>query len=161
MGGVALLALGSSVATAADLRVLPNKAPYINQAASPFSWSGFYLGVDGGYGFAAQDIGLSKTFLDSVQEAGTIGSNANGAVGGVHGGFNYQISPNWVFGVEGRFAATGLRSDATLDTNGNSMRTSLPWEGSVVGRLGFVPLDPHLMIYGLGGAAFGEIKQSL
>lgn len=156
LGASALVAMVGT-AVAADL---PVKAPYINQQTSVFSWTGFYLGVNGGYGFAAQDIGLSGTPVARLQEPGTIGTNASGGVGGIHAGFNYQISPTWVWGVEGRFAGTGIKSAGT-DPNGNTLTTSLPWESSVVARLGVVPADPRLMLYGLGGVAFGDIKQSV
>lgn len=158
LGAVALISLGG-VAVAADLPTnLPTKAPYINQTVNAFNWTGFYLGLDGGGAFAAQDIGLNGSFAN-LGNPGSFSSNASGGVGGIHGGFNYQIAPAWVWGIEGRFAATGLRSSIT-DAAGNTVATSLPWEGSVVGRLGFVPADPRLMFYGLGGVAFGDIKQS-
>jgi outer membrane immunogenic protein len=157
LGAVALIAMAGA-AIAADL---PVKAPYVN-AISPFSWTGFYLGLDGGYSFAAQDISMlgAGSAITALGNPGSLGSNASGGVGGIHGGFNYQIAPSWVWGIEGRFAATGLKSSAT-DAQGTTLTTSLPWEGSVVGRLGFVPADPRLMFYGLGGVAFGEIKQSV
>lgn len=157
LGGVAALGLASS-AVAADMG--PYKAPaYVNPASDAFNWSGFYLGLDAGYAFAAQDIGLSGTPVDRLQEPGSIGANASGGVGGVHAGFNWQPGPGWVWGVESRFAATGLKSSGS-DAFANSMTTSLPWEGSVVGRLGIVP-EQRLMIYGLAGVAFGEIKQGI
>jgi outer membrane immunogenic protein len=156
LGAVALVAMAGT-AVAADLPV--KAAPYVNTVSGPFSWTGFYMGVDAGYAFAAQDIGLSGTPVANLQEPGSIGTNASGGVGGLHGGFNYQVNPIWVWGIEGRFAATGLKSTGA-DTLGNTSSLSLPWEGSVVGRWGYVA-EPRLMIYGLGGVAFGELKNGI
>jgi outer membrane immunogenic protein len=166
LGGVSALVMATS-ALAADLPVA--KAPYVNAAGSPFTWTGLYFGADLGYGVSAQGIGVSASgngssnFLKSLGDPGSLGSDASGAVGGFHLGFNQQINSALVWGIEGRFDATGLQSTggATGTTPGTAAAAtvSLPWEGSVVGRFGVLP-TPVLMIYGLGGVAFGELKQS-
>jgi len=154
LAGVAALGFATS-AVAADL---PVKSPtYANTGASPFNWTGFYFGLEAGYGFAAQDIGLNSTIL---QNPGSIGSNATGGIGGINAGFLYQFSPMWAWGVEARFDATSIKADGNVANVGSILTTSLPWEGSVVGRLGIIP-EQRLFLYGLGGVAFGEVKQSV
>src|SRR5258706_10887239 len=55
MGGVALLTLGG-VSTAADLRVVPNKAPPYLASPAAFNWSGLYVGAEAGYGISSIDL---------------------------------------------------------------------------------------------------------
>lgn len=122
IGVAALTFMGSAgVALAADL---PDyQAPPASQVYNPapaFNWTGPYLGLTGGYGWGT----------------------SSGFVGGGFGGYNFQLNPNWVVGLEGDIVATNK------DTNS--------WDATVRGRLGYA-YDRYL-IYGTGGVAFGDIK---
>src|SRR5215470_18901965 len=78
-----ILASGTIVSEAADAsRAPPYRAP---PPPLPFYvWTGLYVGVHVGGGWA--DLG--------------VGDTGSGFIGGGQVGYNYQISPQWVLGVE-------------------------------------------------------------
>src|SRR2546428_314652 len=94
--GVGLVViLSAGTASAADQRLKQRvvKAPV---AAPVLSWTGFYLGGHFGYLWG-------KT---RVEENGVVtdpDASTNGVVGGVLGGYNVQITPSIVAGVEADF----------------------------------------------------------
>src|SRR5580698_5957356 len=90
----------ATAAMAADLppaAPLPPRAPaaYI-PAPPPFSWTGFYVGINGGYGWNqwSNPDGTLAVFGNSF--------NGSGPVAGGQIGFNYQIS-QFVVGVDADF----------------------------------------------------------
>jgi len=110
---VALLAL-SGAAGAADLAPTAYKAP---RAAPAYDWSGFYLGINGGYArsnncwdlnganvplvggpFPGGNafIGVSAAFDPALSEGC---NNGKGAVAGAQVGYRHQVN-NFVFGIE-------------------------------------------------------------
>ena len=82
----ALMAGVASSAMAADLPTRKGPPPAPAYYAPPFSWTGFYVGVNGGLGAAAAG-------------GGAFGSPSGGLVGGTVG-YNYQIG-QFVIGAEG------------------------------------------------------------
>jgi outer membrane immunogenic protein len=93
---------------------------------------------------------------------------SSGVVGGIQAGYNFQINPMWVIGVEADFNGADVRGGATLpQVGGNPTAQSvlvttqrLDWFGTVRGRLGITPID-KLLIYGTGGLAVGEQKATV
>jgi outer membrane immunogenic protein len=65
----------------------------------------------------------------------------SGFVGGGQVGYNWQVSPNWVVGVEGMFDGTDIRSDTStvVLTNGDVISASAKtdWIATVGARLGY------------------------
>src|SRR5437016_1047173 len=84
----AVLAVSTS-ANAADLRPapMPTKAPPVAYVTPPFSWTGFYIGVNGGGGWGS-------SHSDLTGHTSTSGGMAGGTVG-----YNLQMG-SWVFGLE-------------------------------------------------------------
>jgi outer membrane immunogenic protein len=160
--GAIVLALSSTgSALAADLP--SHKGPPVYLPPPPvFSWTGFYVGANLGGGWRDHnDNNNWAPFVDPV--TGTVlfvpslnGGNGNsgGVVGGGQIGYNFQLSPWLVAGVETDFQGTSIGS------SGNGGGARLPWFGTVRGRLGVTPLDPHILIYGTGGFAYGEVERS-
>ncbi|WP_375458220.1 outer membrane protein [uncultured Enterovirga sp.] len=174
------LAMMSAGAMAADLpsrRMAP--APYV--AVPVFTWTGFYLGVNAGYGFSDNNnngtIGLpAGSVVNSAGTAGTLtidngnGNNRDGFTGGGQIGYNYQMG-NIVFGIEadaqykdfgGNRANTGnytfvgtpgLAFAAPAATLSFRDRSS-DYFGTVRGRLGYA--FDRLLVYGTGGFAYEE-----
>jgi outer membrane immunogenic protein len=164
-------------AGAADL---PFKAPPL--PASP-GWSGFFIGVQAGGAFADRTVSYtgdpsSRVLLtpDPVlglpgqQPVLPYGYRASGATGGLEAGYNWQVSPRWLLGVETDFSAGGPkgRADSTsvlasippvtvLQTVRSDQRVD--WWGTVRGRLG-VLATPDVLIFGSAGFAYGRVSSS-
>jgi outer membrane immunogenic protein len=108
------------------------------------TWTGFYAGLNAGYGWA-------NTSLTGV----TGSSNLNGFVGGGQIGYNWQIS-SLVLGLEGDFQGTGQRNSASA--LGITVEQKLPWFATARGRIGYA-FGPW-MLYATGGAAWVNYKLS-
>ena len=128
-----LAVTATSAAVAADL---PVKAPAPVAVAA--TWTGFYAGLNAGYGWAS----LSDP-------SGT--DNLNGFVGGGQAGYNWQFN-NIVVGVEGDFQGTAqsLTQTATVGGIAFSGSEKLPWFAQ----------GPWLL-YGTGGAAWVDGRVSI
>ena len=129
-------------------------SPVLTKAPPPTSWSwtGLYLGVNGGYSFGG------SAWTDSVTGMSSGNFNTSGFVFGGTLGANYQTGA-WVFGVEadgdwadaggfGTFTATSLCAGGCLTRN--------DWLATVRGRVGYA--FDRFLVYGTGGAAFGDVR---
>ena len=105
LAATAITTLGVSAASAADLpyRSAP-PAPPVFSAVPVFTWTGFYVGVNAGYGW--QDNNSGSVFVPAGTIAGTGAGtivygddNGDGFVGGGQIGYNYQIG-SFVLGIE-------------------------------------------------------------
>lgn len=149
LGTAAILALGSTSVLAADLgpRTYTKAAPaYV---APVYNWSGFYVGAHVGGAFGG-DNGANNIAGNSP--FGT--SNRDSAfLGGGQVGYNYQLAPNWLVGVEGDISGLS-NSDRTFVSGTGAFRDRTDWLASVTGRLGYT-WGPGL-IYAKGGVAFRD-----
>jgi outer membrane immunogenic protein len=145
---VASTALVSS-ASAADLAARAyTKAPAI--AAAAYNWSGFYVGVMGGYGWS-DDV--------TVTGVDVTGADIKGGFGGGTIGFNYQApGSQFVFGVEADAAWADLSHSETILGLGTG-RQQINSFGSVTGRVG-IAVDT-LLLYAKGGYAWANNEFSL
>lgn len=152
---VALLAastLGASAAYASDLPArMPTKAP-APMYTPPFSWTGFYLGANAGWGW-------THTSADMILGGGptSFSGNSNGFLGGVQAGYNYQMG-SFVAGLEADFQGSTNRGDVTFGGAAAPGVATLktPWFGTVRGRLGFAA--DRWLLYVTGGGLYGENK---
>jgi outer membrane immunogenic protein len=140
IGGVALAALASLPARAADMTPIAPRATsgYI---PAQFLWTGFYLGAGIGYGWGTSTFIDFNGFTASPSPKGFL-------VGGVMG-INYQIN-SVVLGVEGDFTGSWANGSAVASTD--TVETRIFWTGSITGRLGWA--FDRLLIYGKGGVGF-------
>jgi len=136
----------AQAAAAADLPVRqpppPIKAPpYVPQ----FSWTGFYAGVNGGYGFGT-------TKWNSVPAS----FKADGGLAGGQLGYNLQVG-QLVWGLEADGDWSGVRgTDNMLLCNGVPCMTRSDFLATARGRAGFA-ID-RVMPYLTGGLAVGDIR---
>src|SRR5262249_52927275 len=96
LAGAALL-LASPV-LAADL---PVKAPPL--LAPVFTWTGFYFG--GNVGAVDEHASGTSDFIDTVfvptfHDPRNASFSNTKIIGGIQGGYNWQLNPQWVAGVE-------------------------------------------------------------
>ena len=143
---VAAAVLLSSPAIAADI---PVKGP-VYKAAAGYNWTGWYGGVNAGYGF-------DPTYWLEVP-AGTLDEILNlhpqGFFGGVQVGYNWQFRPNWLFGIEADFQISDINDtyNFTYPGGGASFATlAIDYFGTVRARLGYV-MDRNLFYFTAGGA---------
>lgn len=142
---------------------------------SVYSWTGFYVGADGGGGLSQDSmrIGGGNSLGSAVVATGAVPNGLKtdpvGAFGGGFAGYNYQISPQFVLGIETDIQYSDIKGGdsrtlntaplgfpASLTTTGNSR---LDWFGSTRGRVGYL-ITPTIMLYGTGGVAYGGVKDS-
>ncbi len=151
LAATAIATAAASAASAADLpmRATPPPVPYI--AAAPlFTWTGFYVGVNAGYGWSDDDF-------DAVDFADD--DNDGGFIGGAQIGYNYQIG-SFVVGLEGDIQYADFGRDGVFnftDEDGDILQGELEssdWFGTVRARAG-VAFD-RALIYATGGFAFAD-----
>jgi outer membrane immunogenic protein len=149
---------GTQLAGAADL---PVKAPPM--VAPAWSWSGWYVGINGGFG------GNETTYPFSAPTLGTTGQGSltsSGFFAGGQVGYNWQWSQNWLFGIEADLQWANieakLAANAATPVGGLtfSAGTEVNWFGTVRGRIGYIPWD-RTLIYGTGGFAYGNTTTRL
>ena len=140
------------------------------QATTPTSnWSGFYLGINGGYGVATDPFKQTLTEL-GVSISSPINSRVT-PLGGLFGGqfgYNYQTS-HWVFGLGGDIQWDGQEDKAGcglicisvpgVDTETlGSLEQKINWFSTVRGRLGWA--NNGWLAYITGGGAWGRIGET-
>jgi outer membrane immunogenic protein len=141
--------LAASTAFAADLPARTYTPPAPPVAAIPvFTWTGFYVGLNAGYGWNVNDSAVTVPGVGLVDVTGD-----DGFVGGGQVGYNYQFG-SFVLGVEGdlQYADLGNERDVTF---GNSFVAGggLDWFGTVRARAGYA--FDRALLYATGGFAFG------
>ena len=170
------LAILSGSALAADLP--SRKAPVAPPPPPPPMWTGFYAGLNLGGGWGAGNGNSNAYNLDGLNGGVTnnlgAGGNSGGVIGGVQIGYNYAITPMFLVGAEADFQGTSMGSGGGSKygylLNINNGRTayvpgwvgggvSLPWFGTVRGRLGMTVM-PTLLIYGTGGFAYADVQRN-
>ena len=163
LSSVALLGLATG-ALAADLPSRRAPAPIV--AAVPvFTWTGFYVGVNAGYGW--QDNNDGSVFVPAGTipgtGAGTIvygDDNGDGFVGGAQVGYNYQIG-SFVVGLEGDIQYADFGGELSFDVDDDEdideddfVFDRGDWFGTVRARAGVA--FGQALIYGTGGFAFAD-----
>jgi outer membrane immunogenic protein len=183
-----LSVLGSGVVIAADLPF------YSKTPAAPLpavsNWTGFYIGgtLGGAWNNNSVDVATTNTFINTpvltpfgqtpgpasaAAATGNIGTKRSALAGGVEGGYNWQLAPNWVVGIEADFESFGGSSGSGQVTQ-VAPRSGFPgynytatlsasdkigWLGTVRGRLGFL-ITPTWLVYGTGGLAYGNASSA-
>ncbi|MBS9478605.1 outer membrane protein [Ancylobacter radicis] len=128
LAGAALAAAlaASPLAMAADLAY---PAPAAYAAPAPvFTWTGFYIGANAGYGWGEADWS----------------DDTNGFLGGIQAGYNWQLGNGFVLGLETDLQATNIESPTY----------QLDYFGTIRARAGFA--FDQALIYGTGGFAYGR-----
>jgi outer membrane immunogenic protein len=121
--------------------------PSAYQAPPPlfYNWTGLYVGVHVGGGWADLDVG----------------DTGSGFIGGGQVGYNYQIN-QWVWGLEAEISGSGIKNNLatfgtpfgpiTADFNWNSLTTLTP-------RFGYA--FDNWLVYGKVGGAWADVSASV
>jgi outer membrane immunogenic protein len=164
---------GIGVSRAADLAARPyTKAQPVAPIA--YSWTGFYFGINGGYGWNSTTGDQFCTTPAPASVVGGVGCSAsqsgtlkpNGGIFGAEAGYNFQTG-KFVWGIETDIQWSGIKASASalpvaccipfLAPNDGTLAMSqnLNWFGTFRGRLGITAWDRGLL-YATGGLIYGQ-----
>jgi outer membrane immunogenic protein len=168
--GLALCGLALPAA-AADMGV-----PFIAPVPVPIvNWTGLYGGIN--FGWAASNNALGSTATDT----GTAGLGSmvaahaipltmsgihGGFIGGTQIGFNWQLNPTWVAGIETDFdwlansdaiSVFPYAGSAAFPALNTTFVRGLDTLGTVRARFGWL-MTPLFLAYATGGFAYGETR---
>ena len=166
---------GGTLVPGVQLAQMPPPPPMLN-------WTGFYVGVNGGYGFSES---RSNHVFETVGTApgnglfgppfiagtwpgnGFFGSLApSGGFGGGQFGYNWQFPNNWVLGFEADAQGADISDSAAATLpyigGGNAIairtQSSIDWFATYRARLGYA-MGPWLPFVTVGGAAVGTTQK--
>jgi outer membrane immunogenic protein len=170
-------ALGTLVAaapaSAADLGRYPVKGPPPMASFMPFSWTGFYFGVNAGYGTGDDSpvtttgqAAINVTNVAAGARPASVDLSPDGFIGGAQIGYNYQVG-TFVYGLETDIQYTRFidrRTVTTTATNGtdrldNRFTQELEYLGTFRARLGIAA--DRALFYVTGGLAYGKIDNAV
>src|SRR5437867_4945502 len=140
-----LITAAVGTANAADM---PTKAPMAPVYATPFNWTGFYIGAHVGAGWSTKEWSEEGLVL--------LNYNLNGFLGGGQLGYNWQSG--WaVFGVEADASWTDIKGSGTcfVDFQCSSKIDAL---GTITARFGGA-VD-RALVYVKGGGAWVHDKHT-
>jgi len=184
LAGLGMLAAGAATAADLPIRKGPPVAPVY--VPPPFTWTGFYVGVNAGYGWNNNHDDNNFLPIGAVTVGGgtffPVSSNGGrgGFLGGVQAGYNYQFTPGagFVVGIEadidwadfGRNNNNGLLftsftvpqfpgtvfSPSGLAASTHSNNNQ--WFGTARLRAGYA--WDRFLVYGTGGLAYGSVSNN-
>jgi len=143
--------LAAAVASPSFAADMPRPAYKNPVYVAPFSWTGFYAGINGGYGWGKSDWSSTVT-------SGS--AKPKGGVAGLTLGYNLQTGV-WVWGLEGDFDASWIKGSDNAGTGvcaAPGCETKNTWLATGRGRIGYA--WDRWLPYITGGAALGNIKMS-
>src|SRR5262245_18985079 len=150
MALVGLLSAGAVQAADMPVKAAPMAAP------PPFSWTGFYIGAHAGGTWGTVESEIPFTDGPRLFPAGAIPISSHtidGFVAGGQVGYNWQVNPWLVFGIEGQFSWTDA-SGSTPCLLVIKCTADVNFIATFGGRVGYV-ID-RTMIYIKGGVAWAD-----
>lgn len=140
------------------------------QSNDIYKWTGFYVGLNAGYGFGGTNSYVFESSDPVWQTA--IRNNwvdepsfkPEGFLGGAQAGFDYQISDMLLIGVETDFQYSDINDknngkSSTHPSEISMIKQDMEWFGTTRARFGVLPTK-RLLVYGTGGLAYGRLKSS-
>lgn len=124
-------------------------------------WPGFHLGANAGYGVARDpNQSLFASGAANLNTTESFNLSPIGMLGGAQIGFDWQATPDWVWGIETDIQASA-QADATtcskscLVQSFTQVSQKLPWFGTLRGRVGWS--NGPALLYVTGGWAYGQV----
>jgi outer membrane immunogenic protein len=156
----AVLAFSAGAAFASDLPT--HKGPPPAPIAPPFSWTGFSIGIEGGFGSGGENDNLSSVPLPTVPTGDSFG--VSGPIGGIDAGYDQQFN-SFVIGVVADIEASDIHGGTSFNVTPcsggpcvGSLSMHNTWQSSLRARAG-VAFD-RLLIYGTGGLAIADDQEN-
>jgi outer membrane immunogenic protein len=152
-------ALGA-IAMASGLAFFASPAAAGPAAAPAFNWTGFYLGINGGYDFGSFDVVTHSSIgkLDAIVR----NFSADGALLGGTVGANTQAG-NIVLGLEGDLdwaRISGTADPIKPDASPASMLTAdIDWLATIRARAGLV--SGNTLVFATAGVAAGGVSGTI
>jgi outer membrane immunogenic protein len=112
-----------------------------------FSWTGPYLGIQGGFAWGESEIHVPGIHSDEEL-------SPDGFMIGGFAGYNWQMTSGWIVGGEADFEWADLNDSGSTD--GVDFSTDMNWDGSIRGRAGFA--WDRALIYTTAGFAFADLE---
>jgi opacity protein-like surface antigen len=157
LSAAAAMSLSIVCAAGADL-ALPVKAP---PAAPIFTWSGCYVGGQGGGGWGQKDLTAGVGLLSATTGFTAANLDVTGYMLGGQVGCNYQFAAGWIGGIEGAAAGgrigggNGVAQPSTVVGDSVSFNETTDLVTSATARLG-VTWERWLLYVKGGGAWVGD-----
>jgi outer membrane immunogenic protein len=176
MNRFAIAALGlATLTTSAMAADMPVKARVPAYVAPAWSWSGFYVGVNVGWGWGKPtgdlaDFSQTAGILGAIQDGripGSLDVKPDGPIGGGQIGVNWQTGAV-VFGLEADIQASGIRKEQNIFIAGPGFpalpaqitaEERLRWFGTARTRFGVTPVE-RALLYVTGGFAYGSVENN-
>lgn len=149
---------------------------------APYNWSGFYFGLNGGYGWGGAETNADFALTERTRVFRAYGKHSSisdvtvplpslslgraadldGWIGGGQVGYNIQAK-HFVFGIEADLQWSGKDGSGTACSTaacgpGSVFLTASHdqnWFGTLRARAGVLP-DPRLLLYATGGLAYSS-----
>ena len=154
---VSALVLGTAAASAADLspRYYSKAPPPVAMAL--YNWSGFYGGINGGWGSSRNCWTRTATLGVAILPVSEGCHDSSGGTVGGQVGYRWQAGP-WVFGLEaqGNWADFSGRNQSLLFGGLATNRTKIDAFGLFTGQVGYS--WNNVLVYAKGGAAVTDNK---
>lgn len=152
----------ATAAVAADLPVRTAAPAPIAPVVLAQSWTGIYVGIQGGYAGDEFRYPLSAA-INGTPITGRASVTSSGFLGGGTIGYNHQFG-GFVAGIEADYSFSNVSGKVDLSANignqvgiGASAGSDLRYLGTVRGRLGYALFDRGLL-YVTGGWAWGSVR---
>lgn len=137
------------------------EAPVFLPPPPVFTWTGFYIGANVGFGSGSADWSNIVVPSDPGQNLPGVFAkdNLSGAVvGGGQIGYRQQYNA-FVFGVEGKFDASGVNGSqicfGSYNDHSASCRVDNQWLADITGSIGY-SVTERLLLSAKGGVAFAN-----
>jgi outer membrane immunogenic protein len=161
-------------------RLRSTKAPI---APIANNWTGFYLGGSVGGRWANSEWtttclqpgyrgidGCPNNYPVLIANDNPATFDSASFRGGIYGGYNWQVAPLWIVGIEGDVAwaknnknHAGIPGGWTPTGPGSpgldSSNVKETWDAGIRGRLGFL-INPSVLLFAAGGASWSKLEAS-
>lgn len=159
LSAAALPAVMAGRVMAADLPVKALPAP----APAAFSWSGFYIGLNGGgaWGDNSTNCAYTPGIGTACEGIGFPNLKSAGGLFGAEVGANWQYQ-NLVVGAAADWSALDLHASSYFPSvdagKSNQLGSRYDWLGTARGRIGYAA--GQSLFYGTGGVAFAGVRDT-